>query len=282
MSGVYPSTERLWEYNNSGPGAQVNSSRTQLSDSQAAGYTVSNILQGQDNWNPEALVGSISPGADTDPVGDDGGGDVTNGAITGASCISTGTVTVRQTIVVSSGVYDGKCQTFVPVGLGSGDQSEDQLPVFRVENGATLKNVIIGKPGVDGIHLYNSATLDNITWTDVGEDACTVKSSGTYYIRNIEGYNGSDKFLQINAASTLNLSNAIIHKMGKTLRQNGGTTFKINVTFDRCEIENMDEGIFRTDSYVSTAKITNSRLHNAGDICIGNWASCTSSGITYY
>ncbi len=57
MSGVYPATERLWEYNNSGPGAQVNSSRKQLSASQAAGYTISNILRGADNWNPEALAG---------------------------------------------------------------------------------------------------------------------------------------------------------------------------------------------------------------------------------
>ncbi len=60
MSGVYPATERLWEYKNSGPGAQVNSSRTQLSASQAAGYTVSNILRGSDNWNPESLAGSAN------------------------------------------------------------------------------------------------------------------------------------------------------------------------------------------------------------------------------
>ncbi len=166
--------------------------------------------------------------------------------------------------------------------MGTGDQDESQDPVFRVENGGTLKNVIIGVPGVDGIHLYNSATLDNITWTDVGEDACTVKSSGTYYISNISGYNGSDKFFQINAASTVTVSNAVIHTMGKALRQNGGTTFTINVSFDRCEIQDMDEGIFRTDSSSSTAKITNSRLRNAGDICIGNWRSCTHSGITYY
>ncbi len=204
------------------------------------------------------------------------------GGITGASCTSTGTVYIYQTVVVSGTTYDGGCKTYIPVGMGDGGQGENQDPAFRVENGGTLKNVILGAPGVDGIHLYNSATLDNVTWQDVGEDACTVKSSGTYTVKNIEGYNGSDKFFQINASSTLNVNNAIIHRMGKALRQNGGTTFRINVTFDNCEIENMDEGIFRTDSYISTARITNSRLHNAGDICIGNWASCTSSGISYY
>ncbi len=58
MSGVQPYTERLWEYNNSGPGAVVNSSRTQLSSSQAASYTVSNILRGSDGWNPISLADS--------------------------------------------------------------------------------------------------------------------------------------------------------------------------------------------------------------------------------
>lgn len=44
----------------------------------------------------------------------------------------------------------------------------------------------------------------------------------------------------------------------------------------------MDEGVFRSDSSSSTAKITNSRLHNAGGICIGSWASCAHSGLVYY
>lgn len=203
-------------------------------------------------------------------------------SITGASCVSTGSVTVSETIRVTSGVYDGGCKTFnATSAMGDGGQSEDQDPVFRVENGATLKNVIIGNNGVDGIHLYNSATVDNVTWMDVGEDALTVKSEGTYYISNIEGYDASDKFFQINAPCTFNVSNAIIHRAGKALRQNGGTTFKIDVTFDRCELQDMGEGVFRSDSSSSTASITNSCLDNAGDICIGNWASCTYSNITY-
>jgi hypothetical protein len=42
----------------------------------------------------------------------------------------------------------------------------------------------------------------------------------------------------------------------------------------------MDEGIFRTDSPVSTARLTNSHLHDAGAVCIGPWASCFQSGNT--
>jgi len=49
MSGVYPSTERMYEYKNTGSGAVVNSSRPQLSDSTAANYTITKIMNG---WDP--------------------------------------------------------------------------------------------------------------------------------------------------------------------------------------------------------------------------------------
>ncbi len=198
-----------------------------------------------------------------------------SGGITGASCISADSVTVEETIVVSGGVYDGKCKTFNPTSaLGTDNPDGNPKPVFRVENGATLKNVIIGDNGADGIHLYNSATLDNITWQNVGEDALTVKSEGTYDIRNIEGYDAGDKFFQINAPCTFNVTNAVINNAGTMLRQNGGNTFTIHVSFDRCDISDIKIGGFRSDSSTSTAQISNSQLTNAGKLCIGSWASC--------
>ncbi len=225
---------------------------------------------------------SSTPSSSGSNSGSGSGG--STGSITGATCGSGGsTVNVSATIVVSSGTYDGGCKVFnATSALGDGSQSESQKPVFRVENGATLKNVVLGNNAADGIHFYNGGTIDNIRWTNVGEDAMTIKSSGTVNVKNISGYAGSDKFIQVNAASTLNVSNCVVDSMGKFLRQNGGTTFKIAVSVDRCQISNMGEGIFRTDSSTSTAKITNSRLRNAGSICIGKWASCTSSGITNY
>ena len=220
--------------------------------------------------------------------GGGGGGGTTpppaTGSITGSSCSTGGSqTTVNETIRVTSGTYDGGCRRFnAGSGLGDGGQSEGQDPVFRVENGATLRNVVIGTNGADGIHTYNGAVLDNIYWMNVGEDAMTIKSSGTTTVRNIEGYDAEDKFFQVNAASTLNVSNCIIHRAGKALRQNGGTTFKVAVTFDACDINTMGEGVFRTDSSSSTARLTNSRLHDAGSVCIGSWASCTQSGNTTY
>ena len=217
------------------------------------------------------------------PVNTDGGSGLppTKLPNRGSNCKSTGSQTVSETIRVNGGVFDGKCKTFNPTSaLGDGSQNESQKPVFRLENGATLKNVIIGKNGADGIHVYNGATIENLRWTDVGEDALTVKSSGTVVLRNIEGYAGEDKFIQVNAASKISVSACKVDGMGKFMRQNGRTTFPVSITVDNCSISNLKEGIFRTDSSASTARITNSTLDNAGSICIGKWKSCTSANIS--
>jgi len=183
------------------------------------------------------------------------------------------------TIRVTSGTYDGGCRTYNPTSdLGTGDDDEGQDPAFRVENGATLRNAILGNNGVDGVHFYNGGNLQNFRWTNVGEDAFTIKSSGTVNVSGVTGVNSEDKFAQVNAASTLNVSNCIVDNAGKFLRQNGGTTFAITVNVDRCRISNMGEGIFRTDSSSSTARLTNSQLRNSGSMCIGPWRSCTGSG----
>ena len=262
-------------------GSATSYSATNLSNGTTYYFWVKYRLADGNWYNSNAGSATPSGGSNGGSSSSSGGN---SGSITGATCGSgASTVNVSSTIIVSSGTYDGGCKVFnATSALGSGSQSEGQKPVFRVENGATLKNVVLGSNAADGIHFYNGGTIDNIRWTNVGEDAMTIKSSGTVNVKNISGYAGSDKFIQVNAASTLNVSNCIVDDMGKFLRQNGGTTFKIAVNVDRCQISNMGEGIFRTDSSTSTAKITNSRLKNAGSICIGKWASCTSSGITNY
>ncbi|MGP4038471.1 pectate lyase [Gracilibacillus sp. D59] len=52
MSGLQPEDARLYEYKNKGPGAVINESRRQLTDEEAADWTVQNVLKG---WDPYAL-----------------------------------------------------------------------------------------------------------------------------------------------------------------------------------------------------------------------------------
>ncbi len=52
MSGFSFSPGRNYEYDNSGPGSGVNSSRPQLTSAQAASYTAQAYLAGGDGWAP--------------------------------------------------------------------------------------------------------------------------------------------------------------------------------------------------------------------------------------
>ncbi|MGQ5177692.1 pectate/pectin lyase PelC [Bacillus halotolerans] len=178
---------------------------------------------------------------------------------------------VHETIIVPKNTtYDGKGQRFVAgKELGDGSQSEKQKPVFRVEDGATLKNVVLGAPAADGVHTYGNVNIQNVTWEDVGEDALTVKKEGKVTIDGGSAQKASDKIFQINKASTFTVKNFTADNGGKFIRQLGGSTFHTDVIIDRCTITNMKEAIFRTDSKTSTVTMTNTRYSNVGKKWIG-------------
>ena len=189
-----------------------------------------------------------------------------SGGSTGTTVPGNGGV-VNATIVVSRGmVFDGGGKRYTAGrALGDGSQSEDQQPVFKIESGGTLKNVVLGNPAADGVHCHGDATLENIVWEDIGEDAMTIKEKGTVTLNGGSAKNGDDKVFQINAESTFRISNFRADRAGKFIRQNGGTDFKVQVFIDKCDISNMDEAIFRTDSTSSTVEMTNTRYSNIGD-----------------
>ncbi|MBD0379441.1 pectate lyase [Paenibacillus sedimenti] len=203
-----------------------------------------------------------------------------------ASLPAQAATTVSTTIVVPAGTeYDGKGQTFVANAstLGDGSQAEGQKPVFRLEAGATLKNVILGAPAADGVHCYGNCTISNVTWQDVGEDALTLKSSGTVNITGGGAYKAYDKVFQINAAGTINIKNFKANDIGKLVRQSGGTTYQVNMTLDSSDISNVKDSIFRTDSSISQGKITNTRYSNVPTLFKGFAPGKTSaSGNTQY
>jgi pectate lyase C len=195
------------------------------------------------------------------------------GAQNPPTCPVTNTVTVRATIEVTNTVFDGGCTRYIAgPELGDGSQDEDQQPVFRVINGM-LRNVVLGAPAADGIHTEGNVTLNNVHWQDVGEDALTVKRSGTVTIDGGTAFNADDKIFQINAASTFTVRNFVASNGGKFIRQNGGTTFTVNMFIDSCDISNMDEAIARTDSRTTTVRMTNTRYSNIGDALFIGFAS---------
>jgi hypothetical protein len=119
----------------------------------------------------------------------------------------------------------------------SGSQSESQPPLFELSSGASIRNVIIGNLGQDGIHCKGSCTLTNIWWEDVGEDAATLKGSSSSQVMTIEGggaRSASDKVFQHNGPGTMNIRNFFVDSFGKLYRSCGNcsTQFKRTVVIE--------------------------------------------------
>lgn len=65
--------------------------------------------------------------------------------------------------------------------------AEGGEPVFVLEEGASISNVIIGPNQIDGIHCYGGCTIENVWWTDVCEDAFTIKEQAEGDTTNVIG-----------------------------------------------------------------------------------------------
>ena len=176
---------------------------------------------------------------------------------------------IGSTIVVDGGeVFDGKCMTFrASNALGDGGVAEGQKPIFIINNG-TIQNVIINTSAADGIHIEGDATLKNVHWLDIGEDAMSVGGGVTTNpIVNLDcgsSQMGNDKTFQVNAPSTWNVTNFTSKTAQKFMRQNGGSTFKMTVNIDHCDIADMREAIYRTDSKTAVVNMTNTRYRSIG------------------
>jgi pectate lyase C len=163
--------------------------------------------------------------------------------------VNAATIYISNTIEVPAGqTYDGHGNTIVAQGMGDGGQSEGQKPFFKLNSGSTVQNVILAAPGVDGIHYYGNGAIKNVTWQDVGEDASTIKASGTCWMYQSRGSSAYDKFGQCNAAATWTLEQVTETTCGKVIRQLGGSTFTCKFYYKDTKSDRCKEAIGRTDS----------------------------------
>jgi pectate lyase C len=167
-------------------------------------------------------------------------------AVTSASAA---TRYISTTIVVASGqVFDARGDTIKASGMGDGSQAEGQKAIIRLGSGSTARNAIIAAPGCDGVHYYGNGTVEYVTWQDVGEDATTIKSGGSCYLKNSSGTSAYDKFGQANAASTWTFQGVRVNTCGKVIRQLGGSTFTAKFYYNGVTATNCKEAIGRTDT----------------------------------
>ena len=154
---------------------------------------------------------------------------VSNGSINMTIPSATGTVTNSGSTTIPAGTTKSYGNQRIGVKNSTGScEKEGQIPVFILEDGATLKDVIIagGLAGSDGVHCKGSCTIQNVYWEDVCEDAVTNKGDGaTVTVKNVIIAGASDKALQHNGKkSTTVLQDSYIADTGKVWRSCGNCT----------------------------------------------------------
>ncbi|KAL2852551.1 putative pectate lyase D [Aspergillus pseudodeflectus] len=136
---------------------------------------------------------------------------------------SQGSETFSEPYVVSGNeTFDGGMKTFgrgVSCSEGEGGDSD---AVFMVENGGTLKNLIIGADQIEGVHCEGSCTIENVWWEAVCEDALSLKTgSGPFTVIGGGAQGAQDKVIQHNGGGTVSISGFTVYNFGKLYRSCG-------------------------------------------------------------
>jgi pectate lyase len=180
---------------------------------------------------------------------------------------SKGTQAVTSTIEVS-GTYDGGLKRFYGSGdLGDGGQDEGQDPIFKLKDGATLKNVILGSPAADGIHCSGSCTLQNVWWEDVGEDAASFKGTSASSVYTVSGggaRKASDKVFQFNGAGKLVITKFQVSDFGKLVRSCGNCSkqYKRTIVVNDVDVTAPGKSLVGINTnYGDTAELRSVRIH---------------------
>ncbi|KAI9909414.1 hypothetical protein PsorP6_014590 [Peronosclerospora sorghi] len=143
--------------------------------------------------------------------------------------VSQGHVKFSEVYIVKSGTtFDGGMKTYDRSDILCQGQKESNgisNAVFAVEPGATLKNVIIGKNQMEGVHCEMSdCKIENVWWEDVCEDALSIKggnpSSVSYVLGGGARY-ADDKVIQFNAYGTILIDGFFAQDFGKLCRSCG-------------------------------------------------------------
>ncbi|MBB2923067.1 hypothetical protein FHR80_001979 [Cellulomonas cellasea] len=140
---------------------------------------------------------------------------------TGAWPTPTSSQKVSATIEISGTKDLGLVRYY---GISSGDQGESQPPMFKLADGAVLRNVILGTGAGDGIHCTGTCTIENVWFEDVGEDAATFKGTAASQTMTINGggaRSASDKVFQHNGPGTFVIKNFQVADIGKLYRSCG-------------------------------------------------------------
>ncbi len=180
--------------------------------------------------------------------------------------IRTSTTVLKNAANGGQNVYDFNNQKIGVNNTADCDDGEGQKTVFEVEDGVTVKNLIIagGLPGGNGIVCKGDCTLDHVYWEDVCEDAATNSADGaTMRINSSIALHSADKIFQHNAkgGSTTIVTNSYIADFGKLWRSCGDCTANggpRNLVIDNVRVDGVKTTIAGANqNYRDTVTITN-------------------------
>lgn len=143
--------------------------------------------------------------------------------------IRTSTTVLKNAAQGGKDVWDFNNQK---IGVNNTEDCEDgegQKTVFELEDGVTVRNLIIagGIHGGNGIVCKGNCTLEYVYWEDVCEDAATNSKDGaTMRLNHVIARNATDKVFQHNAkgGSKTILQNSYVSTFGKLWRSCGDCT----------------------------------------------------------
>ena len=235
--------------------------------------------------------GSAATGGSVGTGGATTGGNGTGGSSSGDRTIPTaiptpsnGSGEIRNgTTLLKSGkdggkdIWDFENQKIGVNNTSDCDDGEDQVTVFEVEDGVTVKNLIIagGLPGGNGIVCRGNCTLDHVYWEDVCEDAATnTKDGATMTLDHVIALHASDKIFQHNAkgGSKTVIKNSYISDFGKLWRSCGDCTANggpRHLVIDNVRVEGVKTAVAGANqNYGDTVTITDLFVkggYNAGN-----------------
>ncbi|TFK23589.1 pectate lyase C [Coprinopsis marcescibilis] len=142
--------------------------------------------------------------------------------------------------------------------------------VFILQEGATLRNVVIGKDQAEGIHCLGACRLENVFFEDVCEDAITLNhKSGTSYITGGGAKHSTDKVIQHNGEGRVVIDSFYAENFGTFYRSCGNckTQHTRHVEIRNAWVVNGRTLTGVNSNYGDTATIRSTRVQNVNVIC---------------
>ncbi|KAL1801722.1 hypothetical protein ACET3X_002064 [Alternaria dauci] len=157
-------------------------------------------------------------------------------------------------------------------GVACDDESNGP-PVFILDDGVTISNLIIGPNQIDGIHCKGRCTLKNVYFREVCEDAVTALGPGEVLIDGGGATGAKDKVIQHNGRGRLTIRNYTVTNSGKLYRSCGNCSNNKANSPRHVVIQNVKASGMTSDlvainaNYGDTATITTTCGTENKDIC---------------